>query len=174
LASWYGPGFHGRKTASGETFDQDAQTAAHRTLPFGTRVRVVRLDTGDDVVVRVNDRGPFVRNRVIDLSRGAARRVGLDRDGVARVVLRVESWPEDAVPAVFTVQVGAFREEGNAERLRERLKERWDDVEVVRFYEFHRVRVGHFATESEAEDAGQRLEEALAADQLLPFVTRAN
>jgi rare lipoprotein A len=90
IASWYGPGFAGRRTASGERFDPSKMTAAHRTLPFGTRVRVVALRTGDSVVVRINDRGPFGnRGRIIDLARGAARRIGLDRAGVMRVRLEI-------------------------------------------------------------------------------------
>lgn len=88
IASFYGPGFHGRRTASGERFNQNAMTAAHRTLPFGVRVRVVNLGNGKAVVVRVTDRGPFVRGRVIDLSAGAARAIevkGLGRVCVQRV-----------------------------------------------------------------------------------------
>jgi len=76
-ASWYGPGFHGRRTASGEIFNTNALTAAHRTLPFGTRVRVVNEKTGRSVIVRINDRGPFTKGRVIDLARTAAREIGL-------------------------------------------------------------------------------------------------
>src|ERR671938_1045916 len=76
-ASWYGPGFHGRRTASGESFNANALTAAHRSLPFGTRVRVVNQRTGRSVVVRINDRGPYVGGRVIDLARGAARQIGM-------------------------------------------------------------------------------------------------
>ncbi len=90
-ASWYGPGFHGRETANGETFDQDALTAAHRTLPFGSEVKVTNTYTGQSVVVRINDRGPFVKGRIIDLSRGAARAVGLTAYGIAPVELRVSS-----------------------------------------------------------------------------------
>lgn len=82
-ASWYGPGFHGRATASGERFDQNALTAAHKTLPFGTRLRVSL--NGRSVVVRVNDRGPFIAGRTLDLSYGAARQIGLVAAGVARV-----------------------------------------------------------------------------------------
>ncbi len=84
-ASWYGPGFHGRRTASGERFNTNALTAAHRSLPFGTRVRVVNRRTGRSVVVRINDRGPFAHGRVIDLSRAAAQSIGLS--GVAPVIL---------------------------------------------------------------------------------------
>lgn len=88
-ASWYGPGFHGKKTASGERFDKNKLTAAHRTLPFGTKVRVTRRDTGRSVVVRINDRGPFVRGRIIDLSKGAAKRIDMLKIGVAPVRLEV-------------------------------------------------------------------------------------
>lgn len=90
-ASWYGPGFHGKLTANGETFDQEALTAAHKTLKFNTRVRVTDLDTGQQVIVRINDRGPFVAGRIIDLSKGAARELGLLEKGVARVELVVLS-----------------------------------------------------------------------------------
>ncbi len=88
-ASWYGPGFHGRKTASGERFSQDAKTCAHRTLPFGTRVRVTDLKTGRSIVCRVNDRGPFTGGRIIDLSRGSAAALGILNRGVARVRVEV-------------------------------------------------------------------------------------
>ena len=87
LASWYGQELHGRRTASGERFDMNALTAAHRQLPFGTRLRVRSLDTGREVVVRINDRGPFMREREIDLSAAAARALGIQRLGVARVQL---------------------------------------------------------------------------------------
>ena len=84
-ASWYGPGFHGRRTASGETFNTNALTAAHRTLPFGTKVRVVNKNTGKSVIVRINDRGPYAHGRVIDLSKASAQAIGLS--GVASVTL---------------------------------------------------------------------------------------
>jgi rare lipoprotein A len=80
-ASWYGPGFHGRRTASGETFNANALTAAHRTLPFGTRVRVMNKSTGRSVVVRINDRGPYAHGRVIDLSRASAQAIGISGTG---------------------------------------------------------------------------------------------
>jgi rare lipoprotein A (peptidoglycan hydrolase) len=85
VASWYGPGFHGQSTASGERYDQNALTAAHRTLPLGTRVKVTNLSNGKSVHVRINDRGPYVRGRVIDLSRGAARKLGMEKRGVGKV-----------------------------------------------------------------------------------------
>lgn len=84
-ASWYGPGFHGRRTASGETFNTNAMTAAHRTLPFGTRVKVVNSRTGRSVVVRINDRGPFHRGRIIDLAKAPAKAIGMG--GIAAVAV---------------------------------------------------------------------------------------
>ncbi len=89
MASWYGPGFHGRLTANGERYNQNGLTAAHKTLPFGTQVRVTNLNNGRSVIVRINDRGPFVRGRVIDLSRGAASVIGLVNSGVAPVQLEI-------------------------------------------------------------------------------------
>ncbi len=92
-ASWYGPGFHGRRTASGEVFNQNALTAAHRTLPFGTQVRVTNLSNNRQIIVRINDRGPFTGGRIIDLSAGAARAVGLHSVGVGTVRLEVVEIP---------------------------------------------------------------------------------
>ena len=89
IASWYGPGFHGRRTANGEVFNQNAHTAAHKTLPFGSRVRVINLENGRSMVVVINDRGPFVRGRVIDVSRRVAERLGFRGKGLARVRLQV-------------------------------------------------------------------------------------
>lgn len=89
LASWYGPGFHGRRTANGEVFNQNALTAAHKSLPFGTRVKVTNLNNGKSVIVRVNDDGPHIPGRVIDLSKGAAARIGMLSSGVAPVRLEV-------------------------------------------------------------------------------------
>jgi rare lipoprotein A len=89
MASWYGPGFEGNLSASGEVFRQSAMTAAHKSLPFGTRVRVTNLDTGRSVIVRVNDRGPYVADRVMDLSAGAARVIGLEASGVAPIQMEI-------------------------------------------------------------------------------------
>jgi rare lipoprotein A len=99
FASWYGPGFHGNASASGEIFNEHAMTAAHRTLPFGTRVLVTNIDNGQSVVVRINDRGPFHGNRVIDLSTAAARVLGLIQSGVAPVRLEVIGTQTAAVPS---------------------------------------------------------------------------
>lgn len=89
IASWYGPAFHGRRTANGERFDMNKLTAAHRSLAFGTRVKVTNPDNGRSVTVRINDRGPYAGRRTIDLSREAARRIGLTRKGVGRVLLQI-------------------------------------------------------------------------------------
>jgi len=89
LASWYGPGFHGQRSANGEMYNQNALTAAHRSLPFNTQVRVTNLDNGRSVVVRINDRGPYGGGRIIDLSQGAAQQLGMIQSGVARVRLDV-------------------------------------------------------------------------------------
>ena len=88
-ASYYGPVFHGKKTASGEIFDQDDYTCAHKSLPFGTKLKVVRVDNGSSVVVRVNDRGPYVDGRILDLSVAAGKKIGLDKVGHAKVVATV-------------------------------------------------------------------------------------
>ncbi len=95
LASWYGPGFHGRRTASGAAYTGTALTAAHRSLPFGTLVRVTNLENGRRVLVVIDDRGPFIRGRIIDLSVAAARRLGMVRDGVVPVRLKVLRWAEE-------------------------------------------------------------------------------
>ncbi len=92
-ASWYGPGFHGRKTANGERFNTNALTAAHRSLPFGTRLKVTNERTGRSVVVRINDRGPYAHGRIIDLSKASAQAIGVS--GVARVALSQVEAPED-------------------------------------------------------------------------------
>lgn len=93
IASWYGPGFHGRTTANGETYDMEAMTAAHLTLAFGTVVRVDNLDNGRSIRVRINDRGPYVDGRIIDLSRRAARELGMLEAGIARVRVTVVETP---------------------------------------------------------------------------------
>jgi rare lipoprotein A len=89
MISYYGPGFHGKKTANGETFNQNDLTAAHRTLPFNTKIKVTLLSSGKSVVVRINDRGPFKKNRILDLSKGAAKKVGLIQSGTAKAKIVV-------------------------------------------------------------------------------------
>jgi len=93
IASWYGPGFQGNRTSNGEVYDMYGISAAHKTLPFGTIVRVVDLDTARSIVVRINDRGPFIEGRIIDLSKGAAEKLGIVDKGIAHVGLRIVRWP---------------------------------------------------------------------------------
>ena len=95
IASWYGPGFQGNRTSNGEVYDMYGISAAHKTLPFGTIVRVVDLDTARSIVVRINDRGPFIEGRIIDLSKGAAEKLGIVDKGIAHVGLRIVRWPMD-------------------------------------------------------------------------------
>lgn len=140
-ASWYGPKFHGRRTASGEVYDMHGLTAAHRDLPFGTRVEVHNLDNGRQVEVRINDRGPFVRGRVIDLSRAAAEALDMIGPGTARVELRARLDRPVYAGGRFSVQAGAFRDRDRALALAADLRRRYE-VEVQGVAEWHRVRVG--------------------------------
>jgi rare lipoprotein A len=209
VASWYGGKFHGRQTASGERFDKDDITAAHRTLPFGTMLRVHNLDNGDELVVRVNDRGPFVHGRVLDCSERAAKELGFWSAGTARVRLEVlgqiperddrrltkkerkrlerdldrmrrERRPEavevelltpvDPEAGPFEVQVGAFKDPANAERLARKLEDAGHRARIVETREgFLRVRVGPYATRADAE----RSAPSLRADDE-PFIVRAD
>ncbi|HEX2464918.1 MAG TPA: septal ring lytic transglycosylase RlpA family protein [Thermoanaerobaculia bacterium] len=122
IASWYGPGFHGKPTASGEIYDMHALTAAHRTLALGTTVEVRNLENGRTTIARINDRGPHRRRRIIDLSLAAAEALGIDQVGLARVRLTVIASP---LPARYWVQVGAFEVEENARALRNELEPRY-------------------------------------------------
>jgi rare lipoprotein A len=180
IASWYGRPYHGRKTASGEIYNMYGISAAHRTLPFGTRVRVHDLDNGKEVEASINDRGPFIEGRIIDLSYGAAKVIHLDIDGVARVKLEIlgYGYADSTVPppGIFAVQVGAFRDSENAERLKARIETHYAPVIIQSFDRgdglFHRVRVGHESTEAAAQELARRLREDKFADQT--FVIRLN
>jgi rare lipoprotein A len=122
FASWYGGKFQGRKTANGEIFDTNKLTAAHKTLGFGTKVRVTETESGKSVIVRINDRGPFVENRIIDLSKAAADIIGLTARGVARVKLEIVESQNPASPFI-TLQVASFGSQDNALRLKNKLFE---------------------------------------------------
>ena len=158
IASWYGDKEQGNKTASGERFDKYSYTAAHKTLPFGTMVRVTNLDNGRDIVVKINDRGPFVGDRIIDLSFAAARSIGLIAKGTAKVKVEVLSSPSKRKQSIFnpiyTVQVGSFSSEVNAKSLKNDLNRLHDDVRVeaikIRGDTFYRVRVGMFTERDQA------------------------
>ena len=171
-ASWYGLPFHGRRAANGEIFDMNTLVAAHRTLPFGSILRVTNLNNGRQIEVRVIDRGPFVGDRVLDLARAAA--IGLDMIGTGTAPVRIEmlSGPSPSL-GNFTVQVGAFTDRTNAERLRERLLARYQPIFIQDFDapngHFYRVRVGRVPN----PDAAQHLAAQLRnADGFQTFVVR--
>jgi len=131
IASWYGHPYHGRRAANGEVYDMEKLTAAHRTLPFGTRLLVTNLSNGKRVEVRVNDRGPFAGGRILDLSRAAARQIELIGPGTARVRIAVLGYGPAVGQAAYAVQVGAFRDRSKAQALSHQLSERYAPVSVV-------------------------------------------
>ncbi len=169
VASWYGPGFHGKATTSGEIYDQHAHTAAHRTWPLGTRVQVTNLDNGRVTNVRINDRGPFVSGRHIDLSYAAARDLGMVGPGTCNVRIEPLLGEGETLAAVqFAVQVASFRDQGRAEQYRQRLA---GEAAAPRFADravyvaagessvgrVYRVRVGPYALRGDAETSAARL-----------------
>lgn len=179
VSSWYGKEFDGRRTASGEVFDMNGMTAAHRTLPLGTTVKVTNLDNGKSASLVINDRGPFVRGRDLDCSYGAAKALGFAGAGLAHVRIEVveearerpklvptagellvagSGKPEQVLDASFTVQVGAFLSETNALKFRDKMQQSFGDAYVIRFNEFYRVRVGHMPSEEGAESLRQQVQ----------------
>jgi rare lipoprotein A len=160
VASWYGHPYHGRPAANGEIYDMEKPTAAHRTLPFDTWVRVFDLDTNRNVDVRIIDRGPFIEGRIIDLSHAAARAIGMIGPGLARVRVEVIRSPEAVPPAVFAVQVGAFQNRRNAERLRAEMESRYGSARLVPRPgnpDMWRVLAGSEATEDGAHSLADRI-----------------
>lgn len=162
VASWYGPGFHGLQTSSGTIYDQHALTAAHPNLPLGTRARVTNLENGKSVEVLINDRGPFAKGRVIDLSYAAATEIGMIGHGTARVQIDVVARPPNGASHVtYCVQVGAFSEEEKARALRTRLAPRYDEVYIstvqARPDRMYRVRVGPYPQRQRAETCAAEL-----------------
>lgn len=186
MASWYGgngDGFAGRPTASGELFDPQDLTAAHRTLPHGTILLVENLDNGRTVTVRVNDRGPFVKGRVLDLSKRGAQVLGFIGQGTARIRLRaVDGQGRPAAVAQdkgnpFVVQVAALSEPRNVEALRKELEPAFAPVTLQRIttregLEIQRVRVGSYADRQAAEKAAEELARLLKGRGVEPFITR--
>jgi len=160
MASWYGHPYHGRRAADGEVYDMEKMTAAHRTLPFNTWVRVQNLENHRTVDLRIIDRGPFVDGRVIDVSRAAARSLQFLGPGTARVRFEVVRLPEAPEPALFAVQVGAFQDQKNAERVRRRMEKRYG-VARVSLREgtpsLWRVLVGSEPSENAASDLAERI-----------------
>ena len=184
VASWYGKPYHGRKTSNGETYDMRAMTAAHLSLPFDTIVRVTNLANGRSVEVRINDRGPFLKDRVIDVSRAAGERLGMIGAGTAQVRVEViaapgAKWtPVSTAPAsgscdasAIGVQVGSFRDRANAERALREIAARYAGARIIEAETpagaLHRVIVGA----ADAASATRTLEQ-LAADGIDGFVTR--
>jgi rare lipoprotein A len=163
MASWYGSPHHGRPTAGGEVYDMRDLTAAHRTFPFGTRLMVTNLNTGEAVEVRVNDRGPFVQGRILDLSYGAARIIGVIGPGVIPVRLRVVALPGSgpAGGSGFSVQLGAFTGRARAESLRDAANRDGSEATIVETVvggeTFYRVRVGAYPDRAAAQRAAQQL-----------------
>jgi rare lipoprotein A len=171
-ASWYGFPFNGRRASNGEIYDMNKLTAAHRTLPFETVVRVTNLNNGKTTTVRITDRGPFVDNRIIDLSQAAAREIESIGPGVVPVRLEVLG-NVDVSAGFFTVQVGAFRERTNAERLRERLTASYSPIFIQQIEagqnSFYRVRVGKISGEVAAQQYADQLR---SKEGFTPFVVR--
>jgi len=172
VASWYGPGFHGRKTANGETYDMHQLTAAHRTLPLGSVVHVRSLTTGRTVTVRVNDRGPFAKNRILDLSQAGAQVLGMIGNGTDRVEIRVTAYQgRPGAMGYLRVQVASFAEQANARALAARLRGRYSDVRIeaveLAVGWRYRVHVGRFTSERQAEAVADRLEDQFQVDPLV-------
>ena len=134
IASWYGAPYHNARGANGQIYNQNAFTAAHRTLPLGTVVRVTDLSTRRSVIVTITDRGPFVPGRILDLSRAAAIKIGLYGPGIARVRIEVLRYPSAALPdGHWCVQIGVFHHLGYAEKLRARLQRQYPSANVIDF-----------------------------------------
>jgi rare lipoprotein A len=175
LASWYGPPYAGRKGADGTVYDQNAMTAANLTLPLGTVVRVTNLTTHQSAVVRITDRGPFVRGRIIDLSLAAAKAIGVYRVGVARV--RVEAFASErpAVAGRWCVQVGAFAREKDAVKLKEQLSRRYTTAKVIEFAgpTGHWVRINPLRPDlAQANEVAESIRTPDPA--ALPYIVRTN
>jgi len=174
VASWYGHPYHGRAAANGEIYDMEKMTAAHRTLPFNTWVRVYDLDTSKTTEVRIIDRGPFVDGRIIDLSHAAARDIDMIGPGVARVRIEVIRTPPNAAPALFGVQVGAFRVRANAENIRSRMEAEYGAARLVERPQepgLWHVLVGAEPTEDAAAALAQRIRQN-SAEKRAAFVVR--
>jgi len=134
LASWYGPPYHHRRGANGEIYDQNGMTAAHRTLPLNSMVRVTNLSTGHAALVRITDRGPFVEDRIIDLSLAAAKAVDVWQPGTAEVRVEVLSAPAPILEGGrWCVQIGAFHSEKEARKLKDKLQDRYETANVIEF-----------------------------------------
>ena len=168
IASWYGRDFHGKLTSNGETYNMHAMTAAHKTLPMGTYVKVKRLDNGKETILRINDRGPFVSGRIIDLSYKAALNLGMENEGTARVKIVAlgnkvgdKLVKQDYNKGNFNIQAGAFTVKDNAYDLKGRLERKYGAVAITPFDKngktFFRVRIINILSLKEAEDIRRNL-----------------
>jgi rare lipoprotein A len=156
--------YHGRQAANGEIYDMEQLTAAHRTLPFETWVKVENLTNRKSVEVRITDRGPFVGKRIIDLSHAAARAIDMIGPGTSRVRLEIIRAPAAAETATFAVQIGAFRERSNAERARARMASRYGAARLVLQQgkpDVWRVLVGSETTEEAASALAERIRQEI-------------
>jgi rare lipoprotein A len=168
IASWYGPGFHGKATASGEIYNQNEFTAAHQTLPLGTRVMVTNLENGNAAEVVINDRGPFAKGRIIDLSHSAAQSINMVGPGTALVRVDVIESPikinviRSALD--YTLQLGSFSRLENAQQLRERVAKSFGDVTIAPLQSkdatYYRVHLGTFSSRADAEAQARQVIEA--------------
>jgi rare lipoprotein A len=162
IASWYGVPYHGRRASNGEIYDMYKMTAAHRTLPFNTVVRVTNMTNGKHVDVRITDRGPFVEDRIIDLSLAAAREIDMIGAGTARVKVEILSGSPPIMAGAFSVQIGAFAERVNAERVRNQLGPKYSPI-FIQDYDspsghLFRVRVGSVPSEGAAQQLATKLQ----------------
>jgi rare lipoprotein A len=175
-ASWYGEPFHGRRTANGEIYDMYEITAAHLVAPLGIYVLVTNLDNGRSARVRINDRGPYVGERILDLSYGAARKLGMIQAGLARV--RIEFFPETVPSPTFIVQAGAYLDQDRALRLQKILSARHPQVWVVEAREgsttFYRVRLGTFSSRSDAEQTARQIAALGYVTSIMPLPSSAH
>ncbi|MGH7409857.1 MAG: septal ring lytic transglycosylase RlpA family protein [Candidatus Methylomirabilis sp.] len=162
LASWYGVPYHGRRTSSGEVYDMYQLTAAHRDIPLGSWVEVTNLTNGRSLTVRINDRGPFVEGRIIDLSYAAASLLEIVGPGVAPVRVRLsQPPPTGSGPVRYAIQVASFTAESSARALKAELERKVSGVQIVKALvggeAYYRVRVGSFASRTEAQGTAERL-----------------
>jgi len=175
MASWYGHPYHGRVAADGEIYDMETLVAAHRTLPFNTWVRVVNLNCGKSVEVRIIDRGPFIDGRIIDLSHAAAKAIELIGPGVAPVRVEVIRAPETAPLGAFAVQVGAFRSRGSAEKMRASMASQYGTAQLIERADtpnLWRVLVGSEPSEDAAAALSTRIRQETGEKNA--FVVRLN
>ncbi|OHD65693.1 MAG: hypothetical protein A2176_13740 [Spirochaetes bacterium RBG_13_51_14] len=197
MASWYGREFHGKKTASGERFDMNKLTAAHKTLPFGTVISVKNFDNGKTVTVRINDRGPYRGNRVIDLSYSAAKRLGMLKDGQIQVGVKIlkrgagldqyegENESESGLEAVsddgsgessagkgsFAIQTGAFYSKRNAENLKMKIEQLTNNsVVIIHDNDMFKVRIEGLDSKMEAN----RLKDTLSSEDIPSYLINKN